>query len=570
VERVWLKHYPLGVPAEIDWRQFNSIGDLFDSSVAKYADRPAYESFGFELTFAELDELSRAVAAWLLSRGLVAGSRVAIMLPNCLQYPVVAFGALRAGLAVVNVNPLYTSRELAHQLSDSGAELIVVLENFASVVEQALGFVRHSVRTVVVATLGDLLGIRGVALNLLLRYGKKAIPPWKLTSFVRFRDVLSQGRELPFDACRVTCPDDIAFLQYTGGTTGVAKGATLLHRNILANLEQAAAWIRPFLDEAEQQVIVTALPLYHVLSLTANCLLMMKIGGCNLLITNPRDIPGFVKTLRRRRFTLITGVNTLYNALMNDPNFERVDFSGLRVSLGGGMAVQKAVADRWKRVTGCTLVEAYGLSETSPAITINPLDITEFNGSIGLPIPSTDIAIRGDDGSELPIGSTGELCVRGPQIMLGYWNMPEETAKVLGQDGYFATGDIASIDEMGFIRIVDRKKDMIVVSGLKVFPNEIEQIVAQLAGVLECVAIGIPDVHSGEVVKLLIVKGNTALTEDDVRRHCRGNLAPYKCPKIIEFRAELPKSNVGKILRRTLRDEASFHADESLPSQSFH
>jgi long-chain acyl-CoA synthetase len=407
---------------------------------------------------------------------------------------------------------------------------------------------------VIVAALGDLLGLKGPIVNFVLRHVRKAIPTYHLPQASRFPAVLREGARMPLQPSSVG-HEDIAFLQYTGGTTGVAKGAMLLHRNILANLEQAAAWVKPFLDERESQVIVTALPLYHVLSLTANCLLMMKLGGLNLLITNPRDIPGFVKELRQQRFTLITGVNTLFNALLNHPDFSKVDFSGLKVSLGGGMAVQKAVADRWKQVTGCTLVEAYGLSETSPAVTINPLDLKEFNGAIGLPVPSTDIELRNDEGHEVAPGEAGELCVRGPQVMKGYWNMPAETAQVMDARGFFATGDIATIDERGFVRIVDRKKDMIAVSGLKVYPNEVEGVVMMHPGVLECAAIGVPDPHSGEAVKLLVVRKDPNLTEQDLRAHCREKLTGYKRPRIIEFRDQLPKTNVGKILRRALRDE---------------
>jgi long-chain acyl-CoA synthetase len=554
MERIWLKHYPKGVPAEIDWRQYRSIGDLFEQSVARYASRPAYHSMGKELTFASLDALSRQFGAWLQSKGLPPGARVAIMLPNCLQYPVCAFGILRSGYAVVNVNPLYTARELSHQLKDSGSEVIVVLENFAHVVQESLA--GTAVKHVVVASLGDLLGAKGAIVNLVVRHVKKMVPPWQLPQAVRFNAMLAQGAQHTLRPAQVG-HEDIAFLQYTGGTTGLAKGAVLLHRNILANVEQAAAWVSPFLDEREPQTIITALPLYHVLSLTANCLLMMKIGGSNILITNPRDIPGFVAELRKHRFTLITGVNTLYNALLNNPDIGKVDFSRLKVSLGGGMAVQKAVADRWKQVTGCTLVEAYGLSETSPAVTINPLDLAAFNGSIGLPVPSTDIQIRDDEGHEVPLGQSGELCVRGPQVMKGYWNQPAETSAVLGADGFLATGDVATVDEQGFVRIVDRKKDMISVSGLKVYPNEVENVAAMHPGVLECAAIGVPDEHSGEAVKLLVVRKDPALTEEALRAHCHDRLTGYKRPKFIEFRKELPKTNVGKILRRALREEAA-------------
>ncbi len=553
MERIWLKHYPPGVPAEIDYRQYRSVGDLFEKSVAKYRDRPAYYNMGKTISFGDLERQSRDFGAWLQGKDLAKGARVAVMLPNCLQYPVSIFGILRAGYVVVNVNPLYTARELEHQLADSGAEVIVILENFAHVLQQVIG--RTPVRHVVVAALGDRLGFKGLIVNFVLRHVKKMIPAWNLAGALRFNSVLEEGAKAGLAPLEVG-HEDLAFLQYTGGTTGLSKGATLLHRNILANVEQAFAWLRPFMKEGEAQLIITALPLYHIFSLTANALLMMKMGGCNVLITNPRDIPGFVKELAKHRFTIFTGVNTLFNALLNRPDFSRLDFSRLKVTLGGGMAVQKPVADRWKQVTGCTLVEAYGLSETSPAATINPLDLKEYNGSIGLPISSTEIVLRDESGNEVPPGSPGEICIRGPQVMKGYWNQPGETAKVLGADGFFATGDVGMMDEQGYVRIVDRKKDMIVVSGFKVFPNEIESVVAMLPGVLECAAIGVPDPHSGEVPKLFVVRKDPALTEADIRRHCEENLTGYKRPKYIEFRKELPKTNVGKILRRALRDGA--------------
>jgi long-chain acyl-CoA synthetase len=552
MEKIWLKHYPPGVPAEIDYREFRSLGELFEKSVAKFGDRPAYCNMGSTISFADLDRESRDFGAWLQGRELAKGARVAVMLPNCLQYPVCVFGALRAGFAVVNVNPLYTPRELEHQLKDSGAEAIVILENFARVLEKVIA--RTSLKHVVVAALGDRLGIRGTAVNFAVRYIKRMVPAWNIDGAVRFNAMLEQGSSLELKSTRVG-HEDVAFLQYTGGTTGLSKGAVLLHRNILANLEQAFAWLKPFVS-GDAQAIVTALPLYHILSLTANCLLMMKAGGLNILITNPRDIPGFIKELRRQKFTMFTGVNTLFNALMNHPDFVKIDFSGLKVALGGGMAVQKAVADRWKKMTGCTLVEAYGLSETSPAVTINPLDLKEYNGSIGLPISSTEVALRGTDGQEVPLGAPGEICVRGPQVMRGYWNSPEETAKVLGPDGFFATGDIGVMDEKGYVRIVDRKKDMLLVSGFNVYPNEVEAVVAMHPGVLECAVIGVPDAHSGEVPKLFVVKRDPSLTEADIRKHCEANLTGYKRPRYIEFRSELPKTNVGKILRRALRDEA--------------
>ncbi|HXZ55601.1 MAG TPA: long-chain-fatty-acid--CoA ligase [Burkholderiales bacterium] len=553
MEKIWLKHYPPGVPSEIDHGQYRSMGELFESAAEKYRDRPAYTNMGRTITFGDLERMTRVFGAWLQSRGIAQGARVAVMMPNCLQYPVCIFGILRAGCIVVNVNPLYTPRELEHQLKDSGAEAIVVLENFANVLQQVIA--RTSIKHVIVAALGDLLGPKGTIVNFVVRHVRKMVPAWEIGGAVRFNAMLAQGGELALARVAIG-HDDIAFLQYTGGTTGVSKGAVLSHGNILANLEQAAAWLKPWVKEDEAQAIITALPLYHIFSLTANCLLMMRAGGCNILITNPRDIPGFVKELLRHKFTMFTGVNTLFNALMNHPDFAKIDFSRLRIALSGGMAVQKAVADRWKKMTGCTLVEAYGLSETSPAVTINPLDLEDYNGSIGLPIPSTEVQLRGEDSKEVPLGSPGELCVRGPQVMSGYWNNPSETAKVLGPDGFLATGDIAVMDEKGYVRIVDRKKDMLLVSGFNVYPNEIESVVVMHPGVLECAVIGVRDERSGEVAKLFVVKRDPALTEEDLRKHCEANLTGYKRPKYIEFRKELPKTNVGKILRRALREEA--------------
>ena len=552
MEKIWLRHYPPGIPTEIDFGQYRSIGELFESNTRKYRDRPAYTNMGRTISFGDLDRLSCDFGAWLQVKGLAKGARVAVMMPNCLQYPVCVFGILRAGGVVVNVNPLYTPRELEHQLKDSGAEAIVVLENFAHVLQQVIA--RTAVKHVAVAALGDLLGAKGAVVNFVVRHVKKMVPSWEIAGAVRFKAALGEGRQRELRPVEVG-HEDVAFLQYTGGTTGLSKGAILSHRNILANLEQAAAWLKPWMKEDEPQAIITALPLYHIFSLTANCLLMMKAGGCNILITNPRDIPGLVKELRRHKFTMFTGVNTLFNALMNHPDFAKIDFSRLKVALGGGMAVQKAVADRWKKLTGCTLVEAYGLSETSPGVTINPLDLEDYNGSIGLPIPSTEVVLRGEDGKEVPLGSPGELCVRGPQVMRGYWNNPAETAKVLGADGFFATGDIGVMDDKGYVRIVDRKKDMLLVSGFNVYPNEIEAVVAMHPGVLECAVIGVPDEHSGEVPKLFVVKRNPSLAEEDIRRHCEANLTGYKRPRTIEFRQELPKTNVGKILRRALREE---------------
>jgi long-chain acyl-CoA synthetase len=553
MEKIWLKHYPPGVPPEIDYRQYRSIGDLFEKSTEKYRGRPAYTNMGKTISFGDLDRLSRDFGAWLQGKGLARGTRVAVMMPNCLQYPVSIFGILRAGYIVVNVNPLYTARELEHQLRDSGSEVIVILENFAHVLEQVIA--KTPVKHVVVAALGDLLGLKGLIVNFALRRVKKMVPRWHIAGAVRFNPVLAQGSRMGMKPAEVG-HEDIAFLQYTGGTTGLSKGAMLLHRNILANVEQAAAWIGPFLGIAQPQVMITALPLYHIFSLTANCLFMMKVGGCNVLITNPRDIPGFVKELSKHRFSMFTGVNTLFNALLHHPGFAGLDFSALKASIGGGMAVQRQVAERWKQVTGRPIIEAYGLSETSPGVTMNRPDIEDYTGSIGLPLPSTEVALRADGGKEVPLGEAGEICVRGPQVMKGYWNSPAETAKVLGPDGFLATGDIAAMDEKGYLRIVDRKKDMLLVSGFNVYPNEIESVVVTHPGVLECAVIGVPDPHSGEVPKLFVVRKDPALTEAEIRKYCQSNLTGYKRPKYVEFRQELPKTNVGKILRRALREEA--------------
>ncbi len=551
MERIWLKSYPPGVPADVDARHFRSLGELFEKAASEFRDRPAYHNMGKTITFAEVERMSRAVGAWLQKKGLGKGARVAIMMPNMLQYPAVLFGVLRAGMTVVNVNPLYTARELEHQLKDSGADAIFILENFAHTLAEVLP--RTPVKHVVVASLGELLGLKGLIVNFVVRNVKKMVPAFDLPNAVRFKRMLAEGEGLTLKPVDVG-PDDIAFLQYTGGTTGVSKGAMLLNRNIVANVLQSEAWLKPALGE-DLPVIITALPLYHIFSLTVNCLLYAKLGGCNVLITNPRDIPGFVKELAKHRYTTITGVNTLFNALLNNPDFGKLDFGALRLSVGGGMAVQKAVADRWKQVTGKTLLEGYGLTETSPSATMNPLNLEAYNGSIGLPMPSTWIAIRDDEGKDLAVGETGEICIKGPQVMAGYWQRPDETAKVIMPDGYLRTGDIGIMDEKGFVRIVDRKKDMILVSGFNVYPNEVEQVVATHPGVLECAAIGVPDQHSGEVVKVFVVKKDPALTEGDVLEHCKGQLTGYKRPKLVEFRKELPKTNVGKILRRALRDE---------------
>ncbi len=560
MKKIWLKSYPPGVPEEIDVNQFASLGDLFEKSVARFADHTAYVNMGKSISYAQLDSLSRQFAGYLQGElKLGRGARVALMMPNCLQYPVAMFAVLRAGFTVVNVNPLYTARELEHQLRDSGCEAVVIMENFAHTLAEVMG--RTSVRHIVVTGLGDMLGFpKSLLVNLVVRHVKKMVPPWSLPGHVGFRDALDRGSTHGLAPVAMT-HDDLAYLQYTGGTTGVAKGAMLTHGNIIANLQQAHAWISPYVKEGEE-VIITALPLYHIFSLTANCLTFFKIGASNVLITNPRDIPAFVAELGKYPFTVITGVNTLFNALLNNPEFEKLDFGSLKVALGGGMAVQQAVADRWKRVTGKTLAEAYGLTETSPAVCINPLDLPEFNHSIGLPISSTDVSLRDDDGYEVSMGIPGELCVKGPQVMKGYYNRPEDTARTFTHDGYLRTGDVATIDDDGFVRIVDRKKDMILVSGFNVYPNEVEDVVAAHPGVMEVAALGVPDEHSGEAVKVFVVRKDPALTAEALIAHCRAGLTGYKVPRFVEFRDELPKSNVGKILRRVLRDtsHSSGHA----------
>ncbi len=553
MERIWLASYPPGVPGEIDPREYASVREVFEESCRKYATRPAFSCMGRTITFDELDTLSTAFAGYLQGIACVKGARVALMMPNILQYPVCVFGILRAGCTVVNVNPLYTAREVEHQLADAGAEVIVVVENFAHVLADVIG--RTKVRQVIVTSIGELLGFKGVVVDFALRHVKKMVKPYALPGSVRLSDALAEGRKRHVER-RTLDHDDLAFLQYTGGTTGVAKGAMLTHGNIVANLLQARAWLGPFLDPTQREVIITPLPLYHILSLTANCLVFMTLGGENVLIPNPRDIGGLVKEMARCRFTGITGVNTLFNAMLNHADFARLDFSALRLTLGGGMAVHESVARRWKEVTHCTLLEAYGLTETSPAATINPFDLPDYNGSIGLPIPSTDIELRDDAGKAVPMGQPGEICIKGPQVMAGYWNRSDETAKVMTPDGFFMSGDIGVMDAQGYIRIVDRKKDMILVSGFNVYPNEIEAVVAQHPGVLECAAVGVPDRKSGEAVRLFVVKRDESLTEQDVLAHCRSLLTGYKCPRDVEFRRELPKSNVGKILRRELRDEA--------------
>jgi long-chain acyl-CoA synthetase len=551
-ERPWLAQYPEGVPAQIDSNQYASVAAVVEEAFERFRQRPAFASFGKQLSYGQIDEMSRQFAGYLTGvLKLSKGHRIAIMMPNVLQYPIALFGALRAGMVVVNTNPMYTARELKHQLEDAGAKAIVVLDNFAATLQQVVE--ETQVEHIITTGIGDLLGAKGVLINFALKHVKKMVPAFHLPHAVRFSDALAQGASHPLVKVQLS-HDDIAFLQYTGGTTGVAKGAMLTHGNMVANMMQAGAWIGTNAKPGEE-VIITALPLYHIFSLTANGLVFMRLGGLNWLITNPRDMPGFVKELKQSNFTALTGVNTLFNGLLNTPGFAELDFSRLHLSLGGGMAVQRAVAERWKKVTGCTLVEAYGLTETSPAACINPLDLKDYNSSIGLPIPSTDVAIWSEDGQPLPQGEVGELMVRGPQVMKGYWQRPDETIKVLGADGWLHTGDVARMDEQGYFYIVDRKKDMILVSGFNVYPNEVEDVVMQHPGVAEVAAVGVPDEHSGEVVKLFVVRKDPKLTVDDLKKFCHDNLTGYKRPKIIEFRDSLPKSNVGKILRRELRDE---------------
>lgn len=554
MDKVWLKNYQPGVPAEIDINQFQSVSEVFARSVERFRDRPAMANMGKVYTYGELDALTVRFASFLQNTlKLPMGARVAVMMPNLLQYPVAVFAILRAGYTVVNVNPLYTPRELEHQLNDAGVDTIVILENFANVLQQVIA--RTAVKHVVLTRIGDLLGApKSWLVNFAVKHVKKMVPAWKLpVAPVLFNDALKAGAAQPLKPVSIG-HDDVAFLQYTGGTTGVAKGAMLLHRNIVANMLQAGGWVRPVVREG-QEVIVTALPLYHIFSLTANLMVFTEIGALNILITNPRDIPGFIKEIKQYPVTAMTGVNTLFNALLNHPDFASVDFSTWRLALGGGMAVQKAVADKWKAVTGVPLIEAYGLTETSPAACMNPLDLTEYNGTIGVPIPSTDIQIRDSQGHEVAYGESGELCIRGPQVMKGYWRRPDETAKVIDEQGFLATGDMAMMTPDGFVKLVDRKKDMILVSGFNVYPNEVEDVLASHPGVLEVACVGVADDKSGEVVKVFVVRKDPALTEKDILAHCKANLTGYKVPKFVEFRDELPKTNVGKILRRALRDE---------------
>jgi long-chain acyl-CoA synthetase len=552
MERIWLKSYPPGVPADIDANEFSSLNAVVEQSFEQYADRVAYVQMGRAITYRQLDGLMRDFAAWLQNAaGLKKGDRIAIMMPNVLQYPIAMFGALRAGLIVVNTNPLYTARELEHQLKDAGVQAIVILENFAHVLQEVIA--HTDVRKVLVTAVGDLLGApKSWIVNYVVRHKRKQVRPWHIEGALDFKGALSAGQAMSFTPVALG-HDDVAFLQYTGGTTGVSKGAMLTHGNIVANVVQARAWIGPTFRQGPG-VLITPLPLYHIFALTANCLLFMMLGWKNVLITNPRDFPAFVAELKKYPFAFLSGVNTLFNALLNTPGFERVDFSHLVVTLGGGMAVQAAVAERWKKVTGKRLTQAWGLTETSPAACINPPS-EDFNGSIGLPISSTDVAIKNDDGTDLAIGQVGEICVRGPQVMAGYWNRADETAKVMLPDGWLRTGDIGHMDPRGYVFIEDRKKDMILVSGFNVYPNEVESVIATHAGVLEVAAVSQADDRSGEVVAVFVVRKDPTLTANAIIEHAKQSLTGYKVPKHVYFRAELPKTNVGKILRRALRDE---------------
>ncbi len=554
-ERPWIASYPTSVSQEVDVDEYRSIVSVLQTSLEKYRDRTAFSNMGKSLTYDEVDRYSKQFAAYLLGElKLKKGDRVAIMMPNCLQYPIAIFGVLRAGLTVVNTNPMYTPRELKHQLVDSGASAILVMDNFGKTVQEVIA--DTPVKQVITTGLGDMLSFpKSMIVNFVLKHVKKMVPDYDIPNAIRFRDALTLGQMHTLPEIDIA-PEDIAFLQYTGGTTGVSKGAMLTHRNLVANMQQASMWIGRNARMGEE-IIITALPLYHIFALTANSLVFMKFGGHNYLITNPRDMPGFVKELSKVPFTAITGVNTLFNGLLNTPGFDKIDFSHLHLTLGGGMAVQRAVAERWKQVTGCTLVEAYGLTETSPAACMNPLDLPEYNGSIGLPIPSTDACVMDDNNNKLGVDEIGELCIRGPQVMKGYWQRPDETAKIIDEHGWLHTGDMARMDGNGFFYIVDRKKDMILVSGFNVYPNEVEDVIALMPEVLEVAAVGVPDDKSGEAVKVVIVKKDPNLTAEQVRAHARENLTGYKQPKFVEFRTELPKTNVGKILRRELRDQAT-------------
>ncbi|MBW9112210.1 long-chain fatty acid--CoA ligase [Rhizobium cauense] len=552
-QKPWLATYPDSVPAELPPLEYESLAELLEKSCARYANRTAFSSMGKALTYGELESQTRKIAAWLQGLGLAKGDRVAVMMPNVLQNPVAVYGILRAGLVAVNVNPLYTPRELEHQLRDSGAKAIFVLENFARTVEQVL--VKTDVRHVVVTSLGEMLGAKGLIVNLLVRKVKKLVPSWSIPQHKTFKQVLGEGAGKTLKPAHLK-GDDIAFLQYTGGTTGIAKGAVLTHRNLLSNKLQLELWLQSAFDKKPRPEVLNflcALPLYHIFALTVNSLMGMSLGAHNILVANPRDIPALVKEFGKVKVHIFPGLNTLFNALMNNADFAKVDFSSMVMSLGGGMAVQRPVAERWMKITGSHITEGYGLSETSPVATANRFDSAEFTGSIGLPIPSTELDIRDEDGNSLPLGEIGEICIRGPQVMAGYWNKPDETARVMTADGYFRTGDMGFMDARGYTKIVDRKKDMILVSGFNVYPNEIEEVAAMHPGILEAAAVGIPDGHSGEAVKLFVVRKDPALTEADVKAHCAANLTNYKRPRFVEFRTELPKTPVGKILRKDLR-----------------
>lgn len=553
MEKIWLKNYQEGVPAEIDPNEYQNIPEILENAFSKYADQPSFHCMGKTFTYREIDLLSKKFAAYLQKDlGLKKGDRVALMMPNILQYPVALFGVLRAGMIAVNVNPLYTARELEHQLIDSGSKAIVIFENSAAVLQEILA--KTPVKTVITTQIGDFLKFpKSLIVNFVIKHVKKMVPAWSIPGSVSFKDVVFNSDESRWEKPTLT-HEDTAFLQYTGGTTGVSKGAELTHKNIVSNMLQAKAWIGD-LVEPGKDIIITPLPLYHIFSLTANCFIFSSLGALNILITNPRDIPGFVKELKNWNFTAFTGVNTLFNGLLNNPDFKDVDFSHLKVTLGGGMAVQRPVAEKWKQVTKTPLIEAYGLTETSPAACINPMNLPDYNGKIGMPISSTEMVIKDDDGNDMPIGESGEICIKGPQVMRGYWNRPEETAKVMTSDGWFRTGDIGVMDDRGYFQIVDRKKDMILVSGFNVFPNEIEEVVASHPKVLECACIGVPDEKSGEAVKLFVVKSDESLTEEEVKEYCTKELTGYKRPRYVEFRKDLPKTNVGKILRKDLRNE---------------
>ena len=558
MDKIWLKQYPEGVPADIRTDVFPSLVALMDQSFQQFKDQPAYRFMGAAISFGQVDDASRALAAWLQAQGLARGDRVAVMMPNVPQYPVAVAAILRAGLVVVNVNPLYTPRELEHQLKDSGAKAIVILENFVATLQQVADAV--PTKTVLIAAMGDMLGlVKGAVVNHVVRRVKKLVPEFRLPDGVRssrFNEALAKGRRMSLAPAKLG-PDDIAVLQYTGGTTGVSKGAVLLHRNLVANILQAEAWYQPALKSipaGEQVVTVCALPLYHIFGFNTNMMLGLRMGGCNLLIANPRDIPALLKDLKAQPFHSFPAVNTLFNALVNHPDFDTVDWRHLKISVGGGMAVTQGTARLWLDKTGCPICEGYGLSETSPSATCNPVDTASYSGTIGLPMPGTELALLDDEGHEVPPGQPGEIAIRGPQVMAGYWQRPDETAKVMTADGFFRTGDIGTMDERGYFRIVDRKKDMILVSGFNVYPNEIEDVLSQLPGVLECAAVGIADDKAGEAVKVVIVKKDPALTDADVRAFCEANLTGYKRPKVVEFRSDLPKTTVGKILRRELRD----------------